>query len=122
MTIKGASEFTPTRSSPAGQALRATPAGARRLLHFQEALMLHNVKICAAVFVFAAFAVGQVQAAGKGPSHFTPGFLPPGHSTVPSNDHGKSGNSPGDLKNDVTTTPEPPNAKQFAPGQHNTKK
>jgi hypothetical protein len=74
--------------------------------------MPHNIiKICAAVLVFVAMTVGQVQAQGKGTSGFAPGrqFV-----TAGSGDPGKSSNAPGDVKHDSTTPLK--NAKTLAPG------
>ena len=78
-----------------------------------------KLKICSAVLVVAALAIGQAQAGGRGgapnlgASTFAPGQLPP-----IAGDPGKSGNAPGDIKHDKDLK----DAKSLAPGSKNPNK
>jgi hypothetical protein len=81
-------------------------------------MTLKKIAICAALLVLATISVGIVQAGSKGTPNFGASHNAPGQST--SSDPGKSGNSPGDKKND-STTGDVDNAKGFAPGQKHAK-
>jgi hypothetical protein len=80
-------------------------------------MTLKKVAICAAARVAATIASHIALAGGKGGVSATS----PGHTTVPSGsgDKGKSANAPGDKMHDSTTAT---NAKEFAPGDANSKK
>jgi hypothetical protein len=81
-------------------------------------MTLKKIAICAAALVAATVASHIALAGGKGGvSATTPGHLPPpsGKATEP----GKSANAPGDKMHDSTTAT---NAKEFAPGDANSKK
>src|SRR5215472_198035 len=93
-------------------------AGLRRIFCNQTKrgnhMALRNIGICAAALVFATMIVSFAQAGGKGTPNHGASTFSPGHETPVPGDHGKSGNAPGDLKNDKTGTKD---AKSFAPGQ-----
>jgi hypothetical protein len=77
-------------------------------------MTLKKIAICAASLVFATISAHLAQAGSKGVSSSAPGH----NTTVHPGDPGKSGNSPGDLKNDSGAK----DAKTFAPGQSNKNK
>jgi hypothetical protein len=82
-------------------------------------MTLKKVAICATALVAATIASHLAQAAGKGTPNHGVSTSAPGHNTTSQpGDPGKSGNSPGDLKNDAGDA----NAKGFAPGQNNPNK
>jgi hypothetical protein len=74
-----------------------------------------NIKICSAVLVVAALAIGEAQAGGRG---LGASSFAPGHGTPVVGDPGKSGNAPGDIKNDKDLK----DAKSLAPGSKNPNK
>jgi hypothetical protein len=77
-------------------------------------MTLKKIAICAAWVVFATISAHLAQAGSKGVSSSAPGHS----TTVQPGDPGKSGNSPGDLKNNSGAK----DAKTFAPGQSNKNK
>jgi hypothetical protein len=81
-------------------------------------MTLKKIAICVAALIFATISVNLAQAGSKGTpnlgaSHFAPGHLPP-----PTTGPGKSGNAPGDIKNDTGAK----DAKSLAPGSKNPNK
>ena len=83
-------------------------------------MALKKIVICAAALVAATVASQLAQAAGKGSPNHGVSANSPGHQPVPngSDDPGKSGNAPGDIKHDTGAT----NAKELAPGDQRSKK
>ena len=80
-------------------------------------MTLKKISIWAAALVFATISAHLAQAGGRG--NLGTSTFSPGHNTTPQpGDPGKSGNSPGDLKNDSGAK----DAKTFAPGQKNPNK
>jgi hypothetical protein len=77
-----------------------------------------NIKICAAVLVLAVSTISQAQAGGRGSPNLGSSSVAPGHGTPVVGDPGKSGNAPGDIKNDKDLK----DAKSLAPGSKNPNK
>ena len=77
-----------------------------------------NIKIFSAVLVVTALAIGQAQAGGRGSPNLGSSSFAPGHGTPVVGDPRKSGNAPGDIKNDKDLK----DAKSLAPGSTNPNK
>jgi hypothetical protein len=77
-----------------------------------------NIKICSALLVAAALTIGQAQAGGRGSPNLGASSIAPGQGTPVVGDPGKSGNAPGDIKNDKDLK----DAKGLAPGSKNPNK
>jgi hypothetical protein len=77
-----------------------------------------NIRIYSAVLVLAALTISQAQAGGRGSPNLGSSSFAPGHGTPVVGDPGKSGNAPGDIKNDKDLK----DAKSLAPGSKNPNK
>jgi hypothetical protein len=77
-----------------------------------------NIKFFSAVLVLAGLTISQAQAGGRGSPNLGSSSFAPGHGTPVVGDPGKSGNAPGDIKNDKDLK----DAKSLAPGSMNPNK